>query len=209
MEDENRGLRATVTNVVTALRDASQVIAYDTWVSSKADANRVAATFVQSNYVDESDGRRKWKFDASFSDSSWATVWRYGDYVIVSFAAITSATILPGKTRNIITNLPTCTKRIYLTPSLVTFTVSTIEEEHVYDWGVETETVTIRTPTAINQCVCAIRPEEFVEPTEAQPNGYYKNTILQVDASLNPTRIDPGRIIYATFSYITSDPLPT
>lgn len=206
MDELTMGLRSPVLNIMPALGAASQVIAYDNWLSTKAESKRVAATFIQSPYVDESDGKHKWKFDASFSNSSWAGVWRYGDYVMVSFAAIASNTVAKATTRNIITNLPTCTKRIYITPSIITYSVTPIEVAYVHENYTDYETEYIRTPSAIKQCVCAIRPEEYVK---TDTGGYYKNTVLQVDGALNPTEIKPGHIICATFDYITSDPLPS
>lgn len=206
MDELTMGLRSPVLNIMPALGAASQVIAYNNWLSTKAERNRVEATSIQSPYIDESDGKHKWKFDASFSTNSWAGVWRYGDYVLVSFLAIASNTIEKAKTRNIITNLPTCTKRIYLTPSIISYSFIPIEVVDIHDDYTDIETEYLRVPSAIKQCVCAIRPEEYVKTATG---GYYKSTILQVDGALNPTEISPGHMICATFDYITSDPLPT
>lgn len=87
--------------------------------------------------------RTSWSWGGSFDPAtSYATAWRSGDVVTVTFAAAISSAI-PAKTdRNILTNLPAARNRVYAALTCVAFDNNSAPE------------------SIVGTAMCSIKPEE-------------------------------------------------
>lgn len=141
-----------------------------------------------NNKLRAAEYQRSWWWGDSISRNSWASVWRSGYVVTVSFVAYVTAEIPAGPSvgvsRAILRNLPESVQAVFITPTVIDFNSS-------------------GEPTGVrSQCVCAIRPGH---PKSSDSDEKYDGTELFIDRELNPTTIRVNDRIFGTFTYITKD----
>lgn len=132
-------------------------------------------------------------------------VWHNGPVVHVTFSVTFQLSYLESATeRMIIGNLPATANRVYLTPTIIRF-------EEVTE-TVNGQTVKKQVPHEVaGQCACSMRLASEKRPVK-NAAGVYVNTaydpkVLQIDGTMNPTRLEKGDVIYTSFSYITTETL--
>ena len=123
-------------------------------------------------------GGNVWSFGESFNSvDSVVYCRRLLNVVQVTFSVKATAQVLPGVSRNIITNLPAAMMRTHVQAYMMLYNTDNV-------------------PTYATPVMCAIRPEESASNS---------NQILKVDGATNPTMITPGVTVIGTFMYIAND----
>ena len=131
-----------------------------------------------SKVGEPSRGGNVWSFGESFNSvDSVVYCRRLLNVVQVTFSVKATAQVLPGVSRNIITNLPPAMMRTHV-------------QAYMMLWSID------NVPTYATPVMCAIRPEESASNS---------SQILKVDGATNPTTITPGVTVIGTFMYIASD----
>lgn len=131
-------------------------------------------------------------------------VWHNGPVVHVTFSVTFQVSYLePATERIVIGNLPATANRIYLTPTIIRFSqVASTDAQG-------NQTTTFVPNEVAGQCVCTMRLASESRPVKNSAGQYvntpYDHHVLQIDGSLNPKRLEKFDVIYASFSYITTD----